>query len=135
MSLSQAILPIILLIESDDKVRPIITQNLRNWGYEVSVALDEADALQRAKAGGQSFDLLLLNQFGQSIEQFIAIARTIRERAGLDPSIPIVVLAEKYGAELEGQDVKVGENEYVAYLEDGQQLRDLLYRLCPVLGH
>jgi hypothetical protein len=33
---------------------------------------------------------------------------------------------------MEGKDVKVGESEYVTYLEDGQQLINLLYRLCPI---
>lgn len=134
MSQNQTVLSMILLVEPDDKVRPIIIENLRNWGYAVSVALDGADALQRVGAGSHSFDLLLMNQCGQSIEQIIATGHSIRQYAALSNSTPIVILAEKYGVDLEGQNIQVDENEYVAYLEDGQQLKELLYRLCPVPG-
>jgi len=33
---------------------------------------------------------------------------------------------------LEGKDVQVGDREYVSYPEDGQQLMDLLQKICPV---
>src|SRR4028118_206886 len=38
-----------------------------------------------------------------------------------DSNTPIVVMAERYGEDMEGKDVKVGESEYVTYLEDGKQ--------------
>jgi hypothetical protein len=41
-------------------------------------------------------------------------------------------MAERYGEDMEGKDVKVGESEYVTYLEDGEQLMNLLQHLCPV---
>ena len=41
-------------------------------------------------------------------------------------------MAERYGVELEGKDVQVGKSEYVTYLEDEQQLINLLRRLCSV---
>jgi CheY-like chemotaxis protein len=44
--------PTILLVEEDDEVRPLLSQNLRNQGYHVVVALDEADAIERTKGGG-----------------------------------------------------------------------------------
>jgi len=45
---------------------------------------------------------------------------------------PIIVMAEQYGADMEGKDVQVDDTKYVTYLEDGQQLMNLLHRLCPV---
>jgi hypothetical protein len=39
------------------------------------------------------------------------------------------VLTEKYGAELEGTDVNVTGNDWIAYLEDRDQLNNLLARL------
>ncbi|MBD3885689.1 response regulator transcription factor [Phormidium tenue FACHB-886] len=122
----------ILLVEPDDTVRPILKDNLRRWGYAVIVTLDAADALQRTRDGGALFDLILLNQFGQSIEEFIDIGRHIRQQAAVASWVPIVILAEKYGVELEGQDIQLGESEYVTYLEDGEQLKNLLYKLCPI---
>lgn len=120
-----------MLIEPDNTVRPILTDNLQSWGYRLIVALDEADARQRTRCQGEPFDLLLINQFGQPIDRFVAIGRDICRAAGLPSSVLVVVMAERYGAELEGQDVQVGECEYVTYLEDGQQLKHLLNLLCP----
>ncbi|MEP0910668.1 hypothetical protein NDI45_07025 [Leptolyngbya sp. GB1-A1] len=132
MSQKQSILPTILLVEPDDSVRPILVENLRNWGYNVIVTLDVADAIQWVRGKGKLFDLLLMNQFGRSIEEFIDIGRNIRQEADVSSTTPIVIMAEQYGVELEGQNVQMGESEYVTYLEDGQQLRQLLYQLCPV---
>jgi DNA-binding response OmpR family regulator len=124
--------PTILLVEPDDTVRPILVDNLRRWGYSVIVVLDTADAVQRTQHRGESFDLLLINQFVQSIEACIKDGRDICLQAGLPNTIPVVVMAERYGVELEGQDRQVGKSEYVTYLEDGQQLKRLLYQLCPI---
>jgi hypothetical protein len=60
------------------------------------------------------------------------MGRRIRQGAGLPSHTPIVVIAERYGADLEGKDVQVGESEYVSYPEDAQQLMNLLHRLCSV---
>ncbi|WP_255527324.1 MULTISPECIES: hypothetical protein [Trichocoleus] len=42
------------------------------------------------------------------------------------------MIAERYSVDLEGKDMQVGDREYVSYPEDGQQLMDLLQKLCPV---
>jgi hypothetical protein len=60
------------------------------------------------------------------------MGRRICQGAQLPSSTPIVVMAERYGEDMEGKDVKVGQSEYVTYLEDGEQLMNLLHRLCPV---
>ncbi len=122
----------ILLVEPDDTVRPILKDNLRRWGYRVTLALDEADALHRIRTGGEPFDLILINQFKQSLDQTIEMGRRFRLSSDTSIAIPIVIMAERYGVELEGQDQQVGDKEYVTYLEDGQQLRNLLCRLCPL---
>ncbi len=132
MSQKQSILPTILLVEPDDSVRPVLIENLRNWGYNVIVTLNAADAIQGIRGKSKLFDLLLMNQFGRSIEKFIDIGRDIRRQADVSSTTPIVIMAEQYGVELEGQNVQMGDSEYVTYLEDGQQLRQLLSQLCPV---
>jgi DNA-binding response OmpR family regulator len=124
--------PTILMIELDDDTRPILKQNLRNWGYCVLVALEEEDAIALARGGRDQPNLILLNQVKLSIDEFINMGRRIRQGAELPSSTPIVVMAEQYGEDMEGKDVKVGDSEYVTYLEDGEQLINLLYRLCPV---
>jgi DNA-binding response OmpR family regulator len=124
--------PTILMIELDDDTRPLLKQNLYNWGYGVLVALEEEDAIAMARGGRDHPDLILLNQVKLPIDEFINMGRRIREGAELLSSTPIVVMAEQYGEDMEGKNIKVGENEYVTYLEDGEQLMNLLYRLCPV---
>lgn len=130
MSEKQDILPTILLVEQDDETRPLLRHNLRSKGYRAIVALDEEDAIERTWGGRERPDLILLNQFKLSIDEFINMGRRIRQSAGFPSRTPIVVMAERYGADLEGKDVLVGECEYVTYPEDAQQLMNLLHRLC-----
>jgi CheY-like chemotaxis protein len=124
--------PTILLVEEDDEVRPVLSQNLRNQGYHVVVALNEADAIERTKGGSFCPDLILLNQVGRSIQEYAVMGQRICKSTGIGNHTPIIVMAERYGADMEGKDVQVDDTEYVTYLEDGQQLMNLLHRLCPV---
>ena len=96
------------------------------------MTVDEADALQRICSGSEPFDLILINQFNQSLDQALEMGQRLRQSSDLFSSVPIVIMTERYGVELEGQDQQVGDQEYVTYLEDGQQLRNLLEKLCPV---
>src|ERR687885_2809498 len=122
----------ILMIELDDDTRPLLKQNLRNWGYRVVVALEEEDAIALARGVRDRPNLILLNQVTLSLDEFINMGWRICQGAKLPSRTPIVVMAERYGEDMEGKDVKVGESEYVTYLEDGEQLMNLLHRLCPV---
>lgn len=124
--------PTILMIELDDDTRPLLKQNLRNWGYRVIEALEEEDAIALARGVRDRPHLILLNQVQLSIDEFINMGRRICQGAELPNSTPIVVTAEQYGEDMEGKDVKVGQSEYVTYLEDGEQLMNLLHRLCPI---
>ena len=132
MSEKKDALPTILMIELDDDTRPLLKQNLYNWGYRVIMALEEEDAIAMARGGRDRPDLILLNQVNLPIDEFLDMGRRIREGAELLSSTPIVVMAEQYGEDMEGKDIKVAKSEYVTYLEDGEQLMNLLYRLCPV---
>ena len=119
----------ILLIEEDDDARPILRHNLRREGYDVLVAVDEASALDWLRAGGARADLILVNLVGKTPEEAFAAARRVRQQNALDGSAPVVVIAEKYGNGLEGKDVPAGEGEWVTYMEDSEQLHELLARL------
>lgn len=119
----------IFLIEEDDDTRPILRKNLKNDGYRVLLALDEEDALERVNGYGANADLVLINLVGKSLEAVLAAGRRIRAHAKYDGHTPLVVMAEKYGADLEGTDVHVGANDWITYLEDHDQLKNLLTRL------
>lgn len=119
----------ILVVEQDDKTRPLLRYNLRSQSYRVLMALDEEDAIERTWGGRECPDVILINQVKLSIDEFIDMGRRIRQIAGFPIHTPIIVMAERYGPELEGKDIKVGESEYITYLEDAQQLMNLLHRL------
>ncbi len=132
MSNKQNAPPTILLVEQDDQTRPLLMYNLRRQGFRVIVALESEDALERISGKSACPDVILLNQYKLSIDKFINMGRRIRRAAPFPCRTPIVVIAERFGVDMEGLDVLVGESEYVIYPEDGQQLMNLLHRLCSV---
>jgi DNA-binding response OmpR family regulator len=121
----------ILLIEEDDDTRPILKQNLQRHGYHILLALNEEDALERVGEGITRADLVLIDLVGKTTDEVLTIGRHIREHAKYDGHTPLVVMAEKYGTEVEGTDVNVSDNDWVTYLEDHDQLKNLLARLMP----
>ncbi|MCA1564897.1 MAG: hypothetical protein LC803_04560 [Acidobacteria bacterium] len=121
--------PCIFLIEEDDDTRHVLKQNLTRHGYRVLVALDEEDALDRLGRGGLPADIVLIDLVGKPVDEVLGIGRRIRERARYDSGTPLVVMAEKYGADVEGTDVNVGGNDWITYLEEPGQLKNLLARL------
>jgi DNA-binding response OmpR family regulator len=122
--------PCIFLIEEDDDTRHVLKRNLARYGYRVLVALDEEDALERLEPGGLTADIVLIDLVGKPVDEVLGVGRRIRERARYDSETPLVVMAEKYGADVEGTDVNVGGNDWITYLEDPGQLKNLLARLA-----
>ena len=119
----------IFLIEEDDETRPLLKQNLQRDGYRVIVALDEEDALERVGDGHVPADLVLVNLVGKSSEEALEVGQRVREHARYDGHTPLVVMAEKYGKDLEGTDVCVSGNDWITYLEEPNQLENLLHHL------
>jgi DNA-binding response OmpR family regulator len=124
---------IIFLVEEDDETRPILKRNLEREGYRVLLALDEADAQSRVSGGRLTADLMLVNLVGVQPDEALQAGRRIRQDAESD--VPLVVMAEKYGADLEGTDVNVGDDDWITYLEDHDQLKNLLARLLDKSSH
>jgi PleD family two-component response regulator len=119
----------IFLVEEDDDVRPNLRRSLQNYGYRVVLAVDEEDALDRVCGGVVPADIVLIDLVDKPADEVLQIARVIREQARYDGDTPLVVMAEKYGADVEGTDVNVGGNDWITYLEDPGQLKNLLARL------
>jgi DNA-binding response OmpR family regulator len=126
--------PTIFLVEEDNDTRPILKQNLKTYGYRVLLALDEEDARERLGEGLARVDLLLVNLVGKTTDEVLQIGRRLREYAKYDGHTPLVVMAEKYGVDVEGTDVNVGGNDWVTYLEEPGQLKNLLHRLTSKLA-
>lgn len=127
MSTEQEARRTILLVEEDDETRRVLLQNLKRQGYHVLPALDEEDALERVSGDGFNIDLLLVNLVCVEPQEAIRSGRNIRQHARIN--MPLVVMAEKYGPELEGTDVNVEGDDWITYLEDHSQLQNLIARL------
>ncbi len=93
------------------------------------LAFNEEDALERVGDGAFA-DLILING-GLPSEEVLAAGRRIRERASFSANVPIIVVASKFGEEMEGKDVHVGENDWIIYLVDAEQLQNLIARVLP----
>jgi DNA-binding response OmpR family regulator len=125
----------IFFIEPDDDTRRLLKQGLRASGYKVLVAEDVEEALDNAEYGLARADLILLGPVGNSTEEALDIGRRIRGHARHNGDTPLVVMAEKYGKDVEGTDVNAGGNDWIFYLgEDPCQLRDMLARVSPLRG-
>ena len=125
--------PTIFLIEEDDETRPLLKQNLQRDGFHIIVAVDEEDAMERVADGQVPANLVLVNLVGKPPEEALETGRKVRERARYDGHTPLVVMAERYGEDLEGSDRNVSGNDWITYLEDHEQLRNLLHRLLQPL--
>ncbi|MDT5123214.1 MAG: hypothetical protein QOC96_2696 [Acidobacteriota bacterium] len=123
--------PTIFLVEEDDDTRPLLRQNLTRMGYHVLIAIDEDDAMERVGGGQVDADLVLINLTGQTTNETLKIGQRICKHANFDGATPLVIIAEKYGKDVEGTDVNVSGNDWITYLEDPDQLPNLLERLLP----
>jgi CheY-like chemotaxis protein len=121
----------IFLIEEDNDTRPLLKENLARLGYLVVLALDEEDAMQRIEGGQIGIDLVLVNLVNKTAGEVLEIGKRIRKHAKFDGHTPLVIMAEKFGKDVEGTNVNVGENDWIAYLEDPDQLQNLLAQLLP----
>lgn len=119
----------LFLINDDKDSFLLFREGFKNEGYHVSIAVDEEDALERVGHQCLRADLILMNLVRKNPEQILEIGINIRSVGKLD--VPIVVIAHKYDKELEGKDIKVGEKDYITYLEDGDQLYSLIASLMP----
>jgi hypothetical protein len=64
-----------------------------------------------------------------SLEEALNTGHRIREYAQHNGQTPLVVMAEKYGTDVEGTNVNVQGNDWITYLEDPDQLKNLLASL------
>jgi DNA-binding response OmpR family regulator len=123
----------IFLVEERDEARPHLNQNLQRYGYHVIVASDEEDGWGTNGGGRVSADLILVNLVGKSADEVLNIGRRIREQTELN--VPLLIMAEKYGRDMDGAgqsqgaDVNVGDNAWITYIDDVDQLHHLLARL------
>jgi CheY-like chemotaxis protein len=111
-------------VEDVHETRDGIEKLLLADGYRVTLARDQADAIESAQR--EQPDLILVSLAGLPLE-VIASARRIREDAGIVDTIPVVVFC--IGELSQGDEVAVGKSVFVTRPDNFNQLRELLIRL------
>ncbi|HEX8266567.1 MAG TPA: hypothetical protein VF596_14270 [Pyrinomonadaceae bacterium] len=122
--------PIIFLLEEDDHTRSLLNATLRNKGYGIMLSASKDEALLRANDGLSQADLVLVDLVRKPPEETLEFGRMLLESAKSNASL--IILAAIYGDELGGTISQVGENEYIVYLETGDELFDLLSTLTKM---
>ncbi len=119
----------VLVVDDEPAIRLLVQRALEHRGYEVELAADGAEALE--KAGRGRFDLVLLDAMLPKIHGFEVALRLRSERATRE--IPIVIMSAIYRGWRFAQDAR---QSYGAqdYIEKPFRLDDLLRRIEAVLA-
>jgi DNA-binding response OmpR family regulator len=118
----------ILLIEVDEDIRRSLRASFTRDGYSVVSVESEDEALVVTVLGGARPDLIIIN-LDATTEEILETGKRIRERAELDNSVPVVVIPYAFDPEREGTDLPAGENDFICYWADPDQLDNLVSRL------
>ena len=122
-------IPTILLLEEDNDTRGLLVENLRCLNYHVLVAVNKENIIDWVQNAVEAPDVLLVNQVKISIEEYLVMIRNLYSQTMLSPDTPTAILAEQYPNYLVGTEKQVDDNIFIVYLENAQQLFDLLDRL------
>jgi two-component system phosphate regulon response regulator OmpR len=102
--------PHILVVDDDRRIRALLSRFLASEGYRVTTADSAAHA--RAKFGGLTFDLLILDVMMPG-ESGLELARSIRNSAG-GSGVPILMLTAKHEIEHRIEGLQAGADDYLA---------------------
>ena len=122
--------PTILLLEEDDKARRPLVSNLRSQSYRVLVAVDMENALAWIENLTEKPDIFLINQVDSSLEKYLKTIRGIYQQTMLSSDTITIIVADRYPERLRGSEKIIDGNILIIFLEDAEQLFNLLYRLC-----
>jgi two-component system phosphate regulon response regulator OmpR len=99
--------PHILIVDDDRRIRELLSRFLSGEGYRVSTA--DSGAHARAKLGGLSFDLLILDVMMPG-ESGVEFAKFIRENSG----VPILMLTARHEIDHRIEGLQAGADDYLA---------------------
>ena len=119
--------PLILVVEDIHETRYGMEKLLTADGYRVSLARDEADAIENAQ---QKCPDLILVSLASSPSDVILAATRIRKVADAGEQVPVVIFCID-GID-EGDEIAIGENIHLTLPDNFNQLRGLLSRLLKV---
>ncbi len=115
--------PHLLIVDDDRRIRDLLSRYLRGEGYRVTTADNAGEA--RAKLGGLSFDLLILDVMMPS-ETGFEFAKDIRKTS----AVPILMLTARDAAESRITGLEIGADDYVA---KPFEPRELSLRIANIL--
>lgn len=114
----------ILVVNDIEATRSGIEALLARDGYRIETARDEQNAADAARF--KQPDLMLVSLEGET-DEIIQSVRRIRESAGLNENVPIVIFC--VGELKEGNEIAVERNIYLAHPDNFNQLRSFISRL------
>jgi two-component system, OmpR family, phosphate regulon response regulator OmpR len=117
--------PHLLVVDDDRRIRALLSRFLLGEGYRVSTAESAAEA--RAKLGGLSFDLLILDVMMPG-ENGFDFARNIRSVS----TLPILMLTARDEKESRIMGLEIGADDYLA---KPFEPRELSLRVANILKH
>ncbi|NVO15944.1 MAG: response regulator transcription factor [Rhodoplanes sp.] len=115
--------PHLLVVDDDRRIRMLLSRYLAAEGYRVTTAESAADA--RAKLGGLSFDLLILDVMMPG-ETGLELARSIRTGS----SVPILMLTARSEKQDRIDGLETGADDYVV---KPFEPRELSLRVASIL--
>ena len=117
----------ILLVDDDASLLVVLSEQLRDDGYEVATARDGGEALRRLEAGWP--DLILLDLMMPRVDG-LALARQIKAEADL----PIIVLSAIDTADSKARLLDEVAEDYVSKPYHYPELRARIHRVLRRLG-
>ncbi|MDE5982274.1 MAG: response regulator transcription factor [Duncaniella sp.] len=114
----------ILFVEDEADLSLIVTETLRNEGYEVVTAVDGIDGLCKFKT--DTVDIVVADVMMPRMDGF-SMAKEIRK---ISPSIPLLFLTAKSRVEDVEEGFEIGANDY---LKKPFELRELIVRIKALL--
>jgi len=121
--------PHLLVVDDDRRIRDLLSRYLSSEGYRITTA--ESAAAARAKLGGLSFDLLVLDVMMPG-ETGFEFAASIRKSS----AVPILMLTARDEAASRIEGLEIGADDYVAKPFEPRELSlriaNILKRATPV---
>ena len=114
----------ILFVEDEEDLTLIVVDTLRGQGYEVVIAVDGEDGLEKFKT--EAADIVVADVMMPKMDGF-TMAKEIRK---LSPTVPLLFLTAKSTIDDVEQGFEIGANDY---LKKPFELRELIVRIKALL--
>ena len=114
----------ILFVEDEEDLTLIVADTLRGQGYEVVIAVDGEDGLEKFKT--EAADIVVADVMMPKMDGF-TMAKEIRK---LSPTVPLLFLTAKSTIDDIEQGFEIGANDY---LKKPFELRELIVRIKALL--